>query len=138
MTKLISSNEIQEAIEFLMDWYGPNWKDDKGKRMALDTLHDAQTHIEANRRGRAHQGEGRRAESSAGRAGRLAQGHVPAAEDSGGWAVSRASMAQALLALFGPPIIIAARYDPWLGIAAFLAQMFVLVVVQIYCDRGQK
>ena len=46
MTKLISSEEISEAVDFLQDWWGPGWREDKGKRRALDTLHDCMTFVE--------------------------------------------------------------------------------------------
>ena len=45
---LITSLEIQEAIDQLQDGWGCGWRDDPLKRLALDTLHDAQLHIEAH------------------------------------------------------------------------------------------
>ena len=51
MTKLISSAEIDEAMEAAMDEVGPeHWhtfKRKPGVRHLFDALHDAQTHIEA-------------------------------------------------------------------------------------------
>ena len=47
MTKLISSNDLQEIVDEAMDRIGPNWRDNPVHRLLLDGLHDAIVHIEA-------------------------------------------------------------------------------------------
>lgn len=44
---LISSDELQEEIDFAMDHFGPNFRDKPAHRRILEALLHAQIHIEA-------------------------------------------------------------------------------------------